>query len=429
MSKQIPMTHKFTMSCYRYPKHSNFGPCLNECRSKLILNKCGCRMTWMKGDFPICSLYQTMTCVDMILYKGLTTFETNTSCNCKPKCFRTEYETSVTTSAMSSNMANSIMLLVSPPGDLAKIGRIQDWAYLDKRNRRYTDKLYSIGRFLNQIHDVTEVQISDILWSHLELLHRLTGMHYLNMNATNVSIAIENATNLIRKLYLQHLEIRTGFSKSFFYTETNKSNISNGDDEIIDDFYARCANDILRHNGSYMKEFYFQTQTKIESLLALTYEVDNIIFYITNNLSRVTDLSDGFEKIGTESLFEKFHDLKQSYSSMYNMYIELNTQVHTDKVLLNTKDWGNAQNGNEDFQQQNYIQLNIYFASLSTARFEQFEPDSLTSLICDLGGNIGLWLGGSILTLFEIIDISFNIFNPPGFKKIGVFKAKNSVNE
>ena len=53
----------------------------------------------------------------------------------------------------------------------------------------------------------------------------------------------------------------------------------------------------------------------------------------------------------------------------------------------------------------NYAMLDIYFGELSTFKITQQKTDSFNSLICDTGGNLGLFLGGSLLTIFEIGDL------------------------
>ncbi len=46
-------------------------------------------------------------------------------CNCKPKCERTEYDITVTSSVISKYAASALYLSESEPNDLAEIGRLQ----------------------------------------------------------------------------------------------------------------------------------------------------------------------------------------------------------------------------------------------------------------------------------------------------------------
>ena len=99
--------------------------------------------------------------------------------------------------------------------------------------------------------------------------------------------------------------------------------------------------------------------------------------------------------------------MKQNLTLIFNKYENLLNTVQKNPKLMNSHDWGIFDP--EEFYQENYVELIIYFESLSTTKISQFETDSLNSLICDLGGNLGLWLGGSLLTLAEIIDLAIII--------------------
>ncbi|XP_077983993.1 acid-sensing ion channel 2-like [Glandiceps talaboti] len=51
------------------------------------------------------------------------------------------------------------------------------------------------------------------------------------------------------------------------------------------------------------------------------------------------------------------------------------------------------------------VKVDIFFQELSIEEIKQQKSYDVFGLLCDIGGSLGLWLGGSILTLIEIIDI------------------------
>ncbi|XP_071509993.1 acid-sensing ion channel 1C-like [Diadema antillarum] len=55
--------------------------------------------------------------------------------------------------------------------------------------------------------------------------------------------------------------------------------------------------------------------------------------------------------------------------------------------------------------QENIIVVSIYFRDMSVQKISQQVAYSFFSLLCDIGGALGLWLGGSILTVFEVFDL------------------------
>ncbi|XP_071509964.1 acid-sensing ion channel 1C-like [Diadema antillarum] len=53
----------------------------------------------------------------------------------------------------------------------------------------------------------------------------------------------------------------------------------------------------------------------------------------------------------------------------------------------------------------NMVFINLFFKELSIEKITQQEAYPFFSLLCDIGGAMGLWLGGSILTVFEVFDL------------------------
>ncbi|XP_072040783.1 acid-sensing ion channel 5-like [Amphiura filiformis] len=57
-----------------------------------------------------------------------------------------------------------------------------------------------------------------------------------------------------------------------------------------------------------------------------------------------------------------------------------------------------------DYQRNNFVVLDVFYEELNYQRFEQQKAISVSSLISDIGGNLGLFIGASILTFAEFID-------------------------
>ncbi|XP_070559986.1 acid-sensing ion channel 2-like [Ptychodera flava] len=56
---------------------------------------------------------------------------------------------------------------------------------------------------------------------------------------------------------------------------------------------------------------------------------------------------------------------------------------------------------------KNIAKLDIFFQELALHEVQEEKAYGILGLLCDLGGSLGLWLGGSILTVIEILDICF----------------------
>ncbi|XP_054754151.2 acid-sensing ion channel 1C-like [Lytechinus pictus] len=71
----------------------------------------------------------------------------------------------------------------------------------------------------------------------------------------------------------------------------------------------------------------------------------------------------------------------------------------------------------EDYLKENFCMLSIYFKEMSIRQITQKIDYTFFGFLCDVGGSLGLWLGGSILTFFEFFDLfGYSLFTY--FKRI-----------
>ncbi len=383
--------------------------CVNDCRSRYVTDQCRCRLQWMEGKVPYCSLYQRLTCADIKLYQFQSSREWHQYCNCAPKCKRTDYEVTITSSQISKYaIGKQLHGSRLPPNNLVKIGRIQDWNYLNEANRSYTDTLYKLSLYMepsghcNFLKSILET--SNLISSFMSLCS------LQEICIKDVIDKCENIKSILHDVQMTTENLIRNVKASFFYVhDTSEPN-----DNTPDDFSVRSANDILRNNATHMKDFYSKVLSEIDLILLLVKQIENDVKDLTEWIG--TNISDTSEcdtkpylvNMTTSNDFcNKYDAIKQNLTSMYTEYEKLYETIKNNTTLMNSHDWGFFHP--EEFYQENYVELIIYFESLSTTKISQFETDSLNSLICDLGGNLGLWLGGSLLTLAEIIDLAIII--------------------
>ncbi|CAL1540641.1 unnamed protein product [Lymnaea stagnalis] len=58
---------------------------------------------------------------------------------------------------------------------------------------------------------------------------------------------------------------------------------------------------------------------------------------------------------------------------------------------------------------EDFIKLNIYFEELNFEELEEQIDYEFTQLMSDVGGTIGLWIGLSILSIFELFHVLLQI--------------------
>ncbi|XP_077303962.1 acid-sensing ion channel 4 isoform X1 [Lithobates pipiens] len=66
-------------------------------------------------------------------------------------------------------------------------------------------------------------------------------------------------------------------------------------------------------------------------------------------------------------------------------------------------------NRNETYIRDNFLVLDIFFEALNYGTIEQKKAYDLASLLGDIGGQMGLFIGASILTVLEILDYLYEV--------------------
>ncbi|XP_071794566.1 acid-sensing ion channel 1-like [Asterias amurensis] len=85
------------------------------------------------------------------------------------------------------------------------------------------------------------------------------------------------------------------------------------------------------------------------------------------------------------------------------------------KDTLTWKIWDRMNNSRsliekeDKFVEENLLRVNVYFDQLEYEDIYQDPAYDVTSLLGDLGGNVGLWIGVSVLTMFEFLELVLDI--------------------
>ncbi|CAB1458432.1 unnamed protein product [Pleuronectes platessa] len=68
----------------------------------------------------------------------------------------------------------------------------------------------------------------------------------------------------------------------------------------------------------------------------------------------------------------------------------------------------------EDYIRDNFLVLDIFFEALNYETIEQKKAYDVAGLLGDIGGQMGLFIGASILTILEILDYIYEVLSPHG---------------
>ena len=82
------------------------------------------------------------------------------------------------------------------------------------------------------------------------------------------------------------------------------------------------------------------------------------------------------------------------------------TQLRDEIEKHNTS--GKNEN-NYNFVGENFARLNVYLKQLESFDREQKQSYLISTLFSDIGGTLGLWVGLSLLTLIELLQLAIRI--------------------
>ncbi|XP_071960594.1 acid-sensing ion channel 1A-like [Antedon mediterranea] len=89
--------------------------------------------------------------------------------------------------------------------------------------------------------------------------------------------------------------------------------------------------------------------------------------------------------------------------------------------LLNTPAISVEGNDTEKFIYENFAKLNVYYENLQYDSIEQVATYTLLSLVSNVGGHLGLWIGMSALTLMEFLECMYDVLY------VLMFRRKNAT--
>jgi hypothetical protein len=69
------------------------------------------------------------------------------------------------------------------------------------------------------------------------------------------------------------------------------------------------------------------------------------------------------------------------------------------------KEYQKGNNITAQFLRENFVRLDIFFRELNIEDVIQQQAYTTTALLSDLGGTMGLCIGASLLSLFELLDL------------------------
>lgn len=126
------------------------------------------------------------------------------------------------------------------------------------------------------------------------------------------------------------------------------------------------------------------------------------VFYGKENLKNQSSFMNE-----AHTLLEELGDLERLASKRNVSPTDDTQQLLKESYTLSEKDKAERAS---DLIRQNLLRLNVYLEDLSVVEYRQLPAYGLADLFADIGGTLGLWMGISVLTIMELIELIIRLF-------------------
>ncbi|XP_041377194.1 uncharacterized protein LOC121389619 [Gigantopelta aegis] len=129
------------------------------------------------------------------------------------------------------------------------------------------------------------------------------------------------------------------------------------------------------------------------------------------------DMKSFLEHQNMTLLLRSYDDIEVAISGEIDVYrneLDLRFLVHSaDSEFIAAfeilkdymKDFVDSSHVDSTFIRNNFLRLDIFYRELNYEQITQQEAYGVFGLLCDIGGSMGLFVGASVMTIFEIIDL------------------------
>ena len=114
------------------------------------------------------------------------------------------------------------------------------------------------------------------------------------------------------------------------------------------------------------------------------------------------------------NIFHNILDVSCLYSQFPSKFLTDNFESHFTKIASFLKEGTNETDAEfhdniERHLRENLALIDIYYEDIKYTEVEETQNDNVASLMSDMGGTFGLWLGMSLLTIVEMFYKLFRI--------------------
>ncbi|KAK7501758.1 hypothetical protein BaRGS_00007189 [Batillaria attramentaria] len=425
------------------------GACHLDCLTQHLNNTCTCvepHLPCAPDTCRRCSLLETLMCAkpqtEAFYSHGLAT-----QCDCPPQCFSTTYTPTLSSAPLSQVFINSLAVGQAPvdPGNVERMLAIQLWAHLNRMSPHYTDLLEDVVMATRRLVDTVwrlSTTLEDLANSLASLKGRVTvtgvaatttanlcmdSTAYLNpllwqrcreesrqqTTAEDPLVNLEDETRIARStkkqlVYISNkpLSSRPGWELQLTLLSGSFKGLA-----ILDRFILFVNNTILH----YLRNDFASVKTLNDSLFKILHDPTNDAE--KENISRAVDALEALKSNldCNANAWQQVDSTKRRFLNTAPIQLlqdvsREQSNVNTNK--LNTTDVDvELETLNREFYEHNTVTVQVFLDSMAVQQTTKAAAYQTEALVCDIGGSLGLCLGGSVLTFIEVIDLVLFIFN------------------
>ncbi|XP_033116536.1 acid-sensing ion channel 3-like [Anneissia japonica] len=336
--------------------------CIIECESEFVTQHCSCRMYHSPGDgsIPFCSPKQINECIHSTTRQFLSM--RNQICTCPEECAKEEYSTSMSFS-------------VFPSKGIANILQSSGQLNITAQALGYYIGLYSTYKIFEE---KGRAEVNDYLANFTsDFLARIRPRMPVNQ-----TFVLSHCGPLISSLYTIAYSIK--YKLTTYMSDKMYFGFQFSDPQYATEFNSSLYFNAKGISKSYLGEL---TMPNRQPLLA---ELDSCVTEVFHTVKYQNDeiYKEFFEQFFNVYYDEQFKFINSVFKNWLTTLIKENSQVHLTTEFIKT----------------NYGRVDIYFETLKVTEMTDQPRYQWFSLICDLGGLLGLFFGASIVAFVEAID-------------------------
>ncbi|KAK3759192.1 hypothetical protein RRG08_059591 [Elysia crispata] len=164
--------------------------------------------------------------------------------------------------------------------------------------------------------------------------------------------------------------------------------------------------DDIRSRGQSVYDEWSTLNSSTGDIWRLVLSDENLEEYYThqNQTDMLQDLPEVLSEVAANyTLHRDNYDFRFELGNLDSLFL-----MSVERMMEAMRMFKAGSNLDKDFIQSNFLRLDIYYKEKSYEQITQQRAYDLFALMCDIGGSMGLFVGASVLTICELLDLGLH---------------------